>query len=135
MSQIKIHNKEHNTALGSLEVFSTCPLGGRYLYRIMKKILLCIVALFFPVIAYAEIIEVEAYDCGPLDKGEYGVVFRVNNFPKGQTYVTKGQAKLVCPKLTSGKPISGYEIRLPESDFFSESELVVIKEFVIISNE
>ena len=102
----------------------------------MKKILLLsIMTLLFPIIAYAEIIEVEAYDCGPLDKGEYGVVFRVNTFPKGQTYFTKGQAKLICPQLTSGTAISGYEIRLPESDLFSESERVVIKEFVIITNE
>lgn len=99
----------------------------------MKKLISAIIIGLCSISVYAEEIDIKPLDCGPLDRGEYGVVFRVYEFPKGRTYFVKGKAGAVCPKLLSGSIITGYEIKLPESKLFSESERVVIKEFVVTS--
>lgn len=99
----------------------------------MKKLIFIIIFGLYSITAYAEKIGVKPLDCGPLARGEYGVVFRVDKFPKGQTYFMKGDAVTVCPKLLSGSLVTGYELKLPESNLFSESERVVIKEFVVTS--
>ena len=99
----------------------------------MKKLISTIISGVCSISAYAEKIDVKPLDCGPLDRGEYGVVFRAYEFPKGQTYFVKGKAGAICPKLLAGSLITGYEVKLPESKLFSESERVVIKEFVVTS--
>lgn len=99
----------------------------------MKKLISTIIIGVCSISAYAEKIDIKPLDCGPLDRGEYGVVFRVYEFPKGQTYFLKGKAGTLCPKLLSGNLIAGYEVKLPENKLFSESERVVIKEFVVTS--
>ncbi|ARU28171.1 hypothetical protein [Cellvibrio sp. PSBB006] len=99
----------------------------------MNKFIACTIS-FISICAQAEKIGVYPLDCGPLARGEYGTVFRVERFPKGQTYFSKGRANELCPRLLSGKLISGYEKRLPENYLFSESEQTVIKEFVIVAD-
>ena len=97
----------------------------------MRMCLLATIIGFLSTSACAEKVEIRPIDCGPLDRGEYGVVFKVDRFPKGQTYFAKGKAGMICPKLLSGALIAGYEVKLPESAIFSDSERVVIKEFVV----
>lgn len=97
----------------------------------MKKFIPAVLAGVISISAFAETIDIRPLDCGPLDRGEYGVVFRVQEFPKGQTYFVKGKAVELCPRLLSGSLITGYALKLPESKLFSESERVVIKEFVV----
>jgi len=97
----------------------------------MKKQIIVSMACLIPMLSYAEKISVLPIDCGPLNRGNYGVVFRVDRFPKGQTYFSRGEAVILCPKLLAGGLISGYESKLPESEHFSESERVVIRAFNI----
>ena len=99
----------------------------------MKNLISTIIIGFCSISAYAEEVDIKPLSCDPLDRGEYGVVFKVYEFPKGQTYFVKGKAGTICPKLLSGGLITGYEMTLPESELFSESERVVIKEFVVTS--
>jgi len=97
----------------------------------MKKYVLISILVLISISAHADKIGIYPIDCGPLDRGEYSIVFKIDKFPKGQTYFSKGKASKLCPKLLSGNLISGYEAKLPESKLFSESERVVIKEFII----
>ena len=99
----------------------------------VKKLIPTVLAGVISISAFAETIDIRPLDCGPLDRGEYGVVFRVRDFPKGQTYFVKGKAEKICPRLLSGRLIAGYAVKLPESKLFSESERVVIREFVVTS--
>ncbi len=85
------------------------------------------------ILAHAENIVVQPIDCSPLARGEFGVVFKTDKFPKGQTYFAKGEAGIIYSKLLSGSLIMGYEVRLPETKLFSGGEGVVIKEFVVTS--
>ena len=100
----------------------------------MKKILLAILMLIISGTAHAEKIAIKAYDCGPLARGEFGVVFSTQNNGKRQTYFTKGKAHIVCPKIMNSISITGYELGLCERNKpETPNECFTIKEFVILS--
>ena len=56
----------------------------------------------------AEKIQLTPYDCGPLGRGELGVVFSTGPLGSGQAYFVKGSATEICPKIMEAKSISGY---------------------------
>ncbi len=99
----------------------------------MSKLLVWVLLLTLSFGGKASTIGVKPIDCGPLARGEYGVVFYVLNSNGRTTYFTKGGASDVCPKLLSGKLISGYEAELPRSKLFTDNEKKFIKEFIVIS--
>lgn len=59
--------------------------------------------------AYAQEMEIEVDDCGPLGRGEFGVVFSLKPHGSGVSYFAKGPAMEVCGKLTTAKRVIGYE--------------------------
>lgn len=59
--------------------------------------------------AFAQTVKVEVDDCGPLARGELGVVFRIKPHESGIGYFTKGEASEICPKLHKAKYIIGRE--------------------------
>ena len=102
----------------------------------MKKLSFAILVLFISATAHAENIAIKAYDCGPLARGELGVVFSTQNNGKRQTYFTRGKAHMVCPKIMNSTSITGYELGLCERNKpESPNECFTIKEFVILSNQ
>ena len=56
-----------------------------------------------------EVVQLKVYDCGPLARGELGVVFSTGEYGSGQTYFSKGKATVVCSKLVNAEKVSGYE--------------------------
>ena len=56
-----------------------------------------------------ELISVKANDCGPLSRGELGVVFNADRDGRKQVYFVEGAADDICPKLMSVESVSGYE--------------------------
>ncbi|WP_444903077.1 hypothetical protein ACJJIU_15135 [Microbulbifer sp. CnH-101-E] len=54
-------------------------------------------------------IELVVDDCGPLARGELGVVFSPKPRKQGWYYFAKGDATDVCPKLMDAVRIVGYE--------------------------
>lgn len=100
----------------------------------MKNALIISALTLFSSMAFAEKVAFIPYDCGPLSREDYGVVFSVLNEDKKQVYFSKGQAMEVCTKLLTGNRITGYEKMLPQNPtLFSENERKVIKEFVVTS--
>jgi hypothetical protein len=68
--------------------------------------------LIFPFLCFpclAEEVRVKPRECGPLARGELGVVFSTEPYGQRQTYFVKGSAMDVCPKIMSAKAISGTE--------------------------
>ena len=74
----------------------------------MFKKLVVLIGLFSSV-AFAEDIQIEVDDCGPLARGELGVVFSLKPHGSGITYFAKGPVAEVCTKLTTAKRVIGYE--------------------------
>lgn len=74
----------------------------------MSKILAYLALFTISNLTNANQLKVEVDDCGPLARGELGVVFSANPHGIGESYFTKGTAKDVCPKLTSAKYIVGF---------------------------
>jgi hypothetical protein len=73
------------------------------------KYLAFTVFLFCSVIAHAKDIKVVVDDCGPLARGELGVVFSLAPHGSGKGYFAKGKAMETCPKLVNAKYVVGYE--------------------------
>jgi hypothetical protein len=91
------------------------------------------ILLLLPVYTFAETIQLEPYDCGPLARGKLGVVFSVGKFGNGQTYFAEGDAVEICPKLMSSDSVSGYESNYCDNyEPVSENVCVTIKVFEII---
>ncbi|WP_445361306.1 hypothetical protein ACJJIL_04930 [Microbulbifer sp. EKSA005] len=57
---------------------------------------------------HAKDIEIEVDDCGPLARGELGVVFSLKPHGSGISYFAKGPAMEVCTNLTKAKRVIGY---------------------------
>ena len=100
----------------------------------MKKVIFTLFAVFALTTACGESIKLTPKDCGPLARGEYGVVFKTASANSNVTYFTKGKASDICSKLLSGNVITGYTKKLPKnSRLFTESEITNIKEFIVES--
>ncbi len=100
----------------------------------MNKVVLFFIAFASSHLAQAEKIGILPKDCGPLGREEYGVVFYIEVDEKRVTYFMKGGASEVCPKLLTGKMISGFEKELPkENPLFTEREIKLIREFVVLN--
>lgn len=80
---------------------------GRYVNRMLKHLIM-IISLCSSM-AFAQTVKVEVDDCGPLARGELGVVFRIKPHESGIGYFTKGEASEICPKLHKAKYIIGRE--------------------------
>ena len=90
----------------------------------MKKIALFILLNAAAQLGHAEKVGIFPKDCGPLAREEYGVVFYIEDGTNRVTYFMKGTASEVCPKLLTGKLISGFEKELPKGNpIFSDREL------------
>lgn len=87
-----------------LQIFRCC---GRYV-RIMIKHLAILMG-FLCSAAFAQDIEVEVDDCGPLGREGLGVVFGVKPHGPAETYFAKGSALEVCPRLITARRVVGYE--------------------------
>ncbi|MDP5460493.1 hypothetical protein [Alishewanella sp. SMS8] len=74
----------------------------------MRKLLVYLALFTVSNLANANQLKVEVDDCGPLARGELGVVFSLKPHGIGKSYFTKGSANDVCPKLTSAKYVVGY---------------------------
>lgn len=74
----------------------------------MIKYLVILISLFASSV-FAEEIQIEVDDCGPLRRGDLGVVFSPKPRTSGVTYFTKGSAMEVCVRLTTAKSVIGYE--------------------------
>ncbi len=79
----------------------------RYVNAVFKYIVI-ILGLFCST-ALAQDIEIEVDDCGPLGRGELGVVFSLKPHGSGVSYFAKGPAMEVCTKLIKAKRVIGYE--------------------------
>ncbi len=60
-------------------------------------------------------IQLAVDDCGPLARGELGVVFSPKPRREGWYYFAKGNAMDVCPKLVGAARVVGYEERYCEN--------------------
>lgn len=69
---------------------------------------LVILVLLFNDCALAEDISVQVDDCGPLARGELGVVFSLKPHGSGKAYFTKGNASDLCPLLVTAQEVIGY---------------------------
>lgn len=79
-----------------------------------------------------EIVFLEPFDCGPLARGELGVVFSTGRGGTGQTYFAKGNPMDVCPKLMQATYVSGVEANYCDSyEPFNQNECRAIKLFTI----
>ena len=76
--------------------------------KAMFKYIAIVLSLFFST-AYAQDIEIEVDDCGPLGRGELGVVFSLKRHGSGILYFAKGPVMEVCTNLTKAKRVIGYE--------------------------
>jgi hypothetical protein len=86
-----------------------------------------------PIVAHAEKVLLKPYDCGPLARGELGVVFSVGESGNGQAYFVKGNASHICPKLMSAKGVFGFESDYCENyEPVNPNECGAIKIFTII---
>lgn len=56
-----------------------------------------------------ELVSVKASDCGPLARGELGVVFSADRDSGRQVYFVEGVAGHICPELMSVESVVGYE--------------------------
>ena len=74
----------------------------------MNRTILLILA-FLSLSCIAEKVLVKPGDCGPLARGELGVVFSTEPCGAGQKYFVKGSAMNICPKIMNAKAISGIE--------------------------
>ena len=100
----------------------------------MKRIPVTVLVLFISVAVHAEKIAIKANDCGPLARGELGVVFHTLDNGKRQTYFAKGKAHDICPKIMNSITVTGYELGLCERNKpETPNECFTIKEFVILS--
>ncbi len=75
--------------------------------KTMVKISAALTSLLCSV-AFAQNIEVEVDDCGPLDREGLGVVFSLKPHGSGKSYFAKGNAFELCPELLSAKRVIGY---------------------------
>ncbi|AWF81003.1 hypothetical protein BTJ40_09360 [Microbulbifer sp. A4B17] len=75
----------------------------------MNKAFFLLLAMFLSAPCFSEKIRLKPYDCGPLARGELGVVFSTGELGNGQTYFVNGKASDLCPQLMSEKSVSGYE--------------------------
>ena len=73
----------------------------------MIKYLVILISLFTSSV-FAEEIKIEVDDCGPLGRGELGVVFSPKPLTSGVTYFAKGTAMEVCAKLTTARRVIVY---------------------------
>ena len=98
----------------------------------MEKFIALFIILTFSHLSFAKELKVEVDDCGPLARGELGVVFSLKPHGKGKGYFAKGSAYEVCPKLTKAKYVIGYEEDYCKNHKpFDKNECGVIKVFVI----
>ncbi len=67
------------------------------------------IILFYGSFVNASEIELFVDDCGPLGRGELGVVFSPKPRKQGWYYFVKGNATNVCPKLMNAIRVVGYE--------------------------
>ncbi len=74
----------------------------------MTKYLVLLICLYASLVN-AEDIELVVDDCGPLGRGDLGVVFSPKPRKQGWYYFAKGNAMDVCPKLVNAGRIIGYE--------------------------
>ena len=72
------------------------------------KFLTSVLFVFFTYTVSAEQLKIEVEDCGPVARAELGVTFKTKPHGFGKSYLTKGKAYDVCPKLTSAKKVLGY---------------------------
>jgi len=93
--------------LGRLTLHFSRPKALRYV-NTMFKYLIIVLSLVCST-AHAQDIEIEVDDCGPLGRGELGVVFSLKPHGSGISYFAKGPAMEVCTKLTTAKRVIGYE--------------------------
>ena len=77
-------------------------------------------------------IRVVVDDCGPLARGELGVVFSLAPGTLRKKYFAKGSAMDICPKLVNAKYVVGYEKSYCENyEPFDPKECEYAKVFVI----
>ena len=78
------------------------------MYSTMKY-LVFLIGLFCSALAHAKDIKIVVDDCGPLARGELGVVFSLAPRVSGKSYFAKGKAMEICPKLVNAKYVVGFE--------------------------
>lgn len=106
--QAKPHNKaRHADALFSAPLQKGHRCAWRYV-KIMTRYLTLLIGLWCSVV-FAQDIEVEVDDCGPLAREGLGVAFSLKPHGSGQSYFAKGSAMEICPKLVTAKRVIGYE--------------------------
>ncbi|ACV26647.1 hypothetical protein [Kangiella koreensis] len=73
-------------------------------------------------------------DCGPLARGELGVVFSAQNSNGQQMYFVEGAAGDICPRLMSAGSVTGFESNYCDNyEPLSKNECDSIKVFTITS--
>ncbi len=85
-----------------------------------------------PLVTLAEEVEISVSDCGPLARGDLGVVFRADPPGKGQMYFVKGSASEICPKVISAIKVIGRESSYCEYSQSAEPECKKIKILTIL---
>ena len=83
-----------------------------------------------------KLVEIKPFDCGPLAREEFGIVFSAIDQNVKQAYFVKGKATELCPIILKNTTLTGYEFNLcrnykPENPF----ECGTIKEFVLIEKQ
>ena len=73
----------------------------------MIRFSLIILIVLFSSVGFTKEIEVNVNDCGPLDRGKFGVVFTTSTDGKGDVYFSEGKANSICPKIIKAKKVKG----------------------------
>jgi hypothetical protein len=104
---------------------------NQYLGNLLAASVVALALLTLPVEAAPDHVTLVPVDCGPLARAPYGVLFYELRGAARMSYVVRGDAPEICPRLLSGKPISGVVIELPnDGELFSPREREGLKEFV-----
>ncbi|WP_444886880.1 hypothetical protein [Microbulbifer sp. JMSA008] len=75
----------------------------------MKLVLFLAILISASVVTHSKEVEITVSNCGPLARGELGVVFRTGPQGKGQVFFVKGKAAEVCPKVIQAILVRGTE--------------------------
>ncbi|MCF6442298.1 hypothetical protein L1077_23000 [Pseudoalteromonas luteoviolacea] len=98
-----------------------------------RRVTLLAVTLLLPSCRLTQTVTLKPYECGPLARNNFGVVFSVVQPSNRQAYFVKGEASDVCPKLLSAEYVIGVgSSYCANKDSSNEHECSSIKIFSII---
>ncbi|MDK1286383.1 hypothetical protein [Pseudoalteromonas umbrosa] len=101
--------------------------------KMIRRVTFLIITVLLPSCSFVQTVKVKPYECGPLARGNFGVVFSVIQPSNSQTYFVKGEANDVCPKLLSADCVLGVESSYcANNNSANEYECNSIKIFSII---